>query len=83
MLEPGVGLGDREHDLEAPLARRGSQVSRCSSVPNSVIISAEIAAETTRSSSGVPGRRDLLADQRELGQPSAATAVLPRGCSRR
>ena len=54
MLEPASGSVIANTIFEVPLARRGSQVSRCSSVPNSVSTSAEIAAETTRSSSGVP-----------------------------
>ena len=54
VLEPASGSVIANTTLAAPLARPGSQVLRCSSVPNSEIISAEIAADTSNSSSGVP-----------------------------
>ena len=54
VLEPASGSVIANTTLAAPLARPGSQVWRCSSVPNSEIISAEMAADTSSSNSGVP-----------------------------
>ena len=52
---PRVGLGDREDDLRRARSRGpGSHSLRSSGEPNSPITSAEIAAETSRSSSGAP-----------------------------
>src|ERR1035437_153384 len=53
-LEPASGSVIANTILAVPLARPGSQVMRCSPVPNSAIISAEIAADTSSRSSGVP-----------------------------
>ena len=54
VLDPASGSVIAKTTFEVPAARPGSQVLRCSSVPNSLITSAEIAAETSSSRSGVP-----------------------------
>ena len=54
MLDPASGSVIAKTTLARPLARPGSHSLRSSGEPNSPITSAEIAAETSRSSSGAP-----------------------------
>ena len=54
MLEPASGSVIAKTIVDVPAARPGSHVLRCSSVPNSAITSAQIAADTSSRSSGVP-----------------------------
>ena len=75
-LDPASGSVMAKAILSSPVANRGSHRCFCSSVPNLAMMVAQMAGDTTMHQQRAAGRGQLLVHGGQLGDPTAAAAVL-------